>query len=307
MEKCIAGHLKGKTRIVVTHAISYLSWFDQIIILEDGKIVRDGTFDEISGTREYYEFKDEIFQEEVAKSEAKSRKMSTKDLIEQIEDTERIQKKFSVQNVTSMETKTMKKQLSLVNSRNSEGDKVEEPGSPSRIGDQQILANNLVGQDKLLAMSDVHNNDSMVQEDDNLIQRKAQNDENKEDKMAARTLIKQKTLEDKKKEDDKSLQKNASKTDKIISNVLKEEDRAVGNVSFATKMAFFNMMGGIHFVFLDFLFLVGIQILNFVQQYKMQSWASKDEDDRVISTFLWIIVGFTMAAYALTICRQALS
>jgi len=93
MEKSIVGYLAGKTRIVVTHAISYLSWFDQIIILEDGKIVRDGSFEEIKGTREYYEFKDEIYQEEVAKSEAQSRKMSTKDLIEQIEDTEKNAKK----------------------------------------------------------------------------------------------------------------------------------------------------------------------------------------------------------------------
>ena len=39
----------------------------------------------------------------------------------------------------------------------------------------------------------------------------------------------------------------------------------------------------------------------------MQSWASSDEETRVMSTFLWIIVGFTMASYALTICRQGLS
>ena len=205
-----------------------------------------------------------------------------------------------------MQIKTMKKQLSLVTSKHSAGNELEEPTSPSNIGDQQILSNNLVASDKLLAMSDV-NNESMAKEDDNLLERKVQNIEKEEDQMDARTLISQKSLKDKEKEMEYKKQVNASKTDKIISNVLKAEDRSVGNVTFATKMQFFKMMGGIHFVFLDFLFLIGIQILNFIQQYKMQSWASKDEKDREVSNFLWIIVGFTLAAYALTICRQCLS
>jgi len=217
-----------------------------------------------------------------------------------------MQKKFSVQNETPMQIKTMKKQLSLVTSKHSAGNELEEPTSPSNIGDQQILSNNLVASDKLLAMSDV-NNESMAKEDDNLLERKVQNIEKEEDQMDARTLISQKSLKDKEKEMEYKKQVNASKTDKIISNVLKAEDRSVGNVTFATKMQFFKMMGGIHFVFLDFLFLIGIQILNFIQQYKMQSWASKDEKDREVSNFLWIIVGFTLAAYALTICRQCLS
>jgi len=39
MEKGIVEYLKGKTRIVTTHSLPYLRFFDYIYILDQGRIV----------------------------------------------------------------------------------------------------------------------------------------------------------------------------------------------------------------------------------------------------------------------------
>ncbi|KAL7754197.1 hypothetical protein RI367_000178 [Sorochytrium milnesiophthora] len=43
---CIKGHLQGKTRILVTHALSYVSQCDYVIVMDNGRIKEMGTFDE---------------------------------------------------------------------------------------------------------------------------------------------------------------------------------------------------------------------------------------------------------------------
>ena len=44
MEEAILGYLKGRTRIVTTHALSYLPCFDYIYILDEGEIIDQGTY-----------------------------------------------------------------------------------------------------------------------------------------------------------------------------------------------------------------------------------------------------------------------
>lgn len=39
--------MKGTTRIVVTHNLNYLSQFDRIVLMEEGKIIFSGTYVEI--------------------------------------------------------------------------------------------------------------------------------------------------------------------------------------------------------------------------------------------------------------------
>ena len=46
-ENCIAGLLKGKTRILVTHQLQYMPQVDFIIMLKDGEIAEMGTFNEL--------------------------------------------------------------------------------------------------------------------------------------------------------------------------------------------------------------------------------------------------------------------
>ena len=48
MDKCICGPLlKNKTRILVTHQVQFLSACDSIIVMENGKILRQGAHSEV--------------------------------------------------------------------------------------------------------------------------------------------------------------------------------------------------------------------------------------------------------------------
>lgn len=51
MEETITKELKGTTRIIVTHAIHYSNYADRIIIMDDGKVVADGTYQSIKETK----------------------------------------------------------------------------------------------------------------------------------------------------------------------------------------------------------------------------------------------------------------
>ncbi|KZC06945.1 Multidrug resistance-associated protein 4 [Dufourea novaeangliae] len=46
-EECVDKYLRGKTRILVTHQLQYLRNVDRIIVLKDGKIEAEGTYDEL--------------------------------------------------------------------------------------------------------------------------------------------------------------------------------------------------------------------------------------------------------------------
>ena len=47
MKNCIVKYLKGKTRIVVTHALSYLKYMDRIIYMKSGRIEWSGNYEEV--------------------------------------------------------------------------------------------------------------------------------------------------------------------------------------------------------------------------------------------------------------------
>ena len=46
-KKVFQGLLKDKTRVLVTHAIEFLHLTDRILVLKDGKIQAQGTFEEL--------------------------------------------------------------------------------------------------------------------------------------------------------------------------------------------------------------------------------------------------------------------
>lgn len=45
--ECITKHLKDKTRVLVTHQLQYLRFASKIIVIDDGKIIETGTYDEL--------------------------------------------------------------------------------------------------------------------------------------------------------------------------------------------------------------------------------------------------------------------
>lgn len=47
-EKCIKEELKGKTRVLVTNQLHFLSQVDRIILVHEGMVKEEGTFDELS-------------------------------------------------------------------------------------------------------------------------------------------------------------------------------------------------------------------------------------------------------------------
>jgi ABC-type bacteriocin/lantibiotic exporter with double-glycine peptidase domain len=52
MTETLLKYAKSRTRILITHALYYLKYVDKILIMEEGMIVEQGTYDEIkSGKR----------------------------------------------------------------------------------------------------------------------------------------------------------------------------------------------------------------------------------------------------------------
>lgn len=50
MENTILGQLKGKTRVIVTHAIQYIKYADHVLIMDEGQIVKQGTYKDVQDT-----------------------------------------------------------------------------------------------------------------------------------------------------------------------------------------------------------------------------------------------------------------
>lgn len=48
MEESILDYLKGKTIVMPTHAVKYLEYADNIIIMQKGRIVASGSYKEVS-------------------------------------------------------------------------------------------------------------------------------------------------------------------------------------------------------------------------------------------------------------------
>lgn len=49
-EKCIKAELKGKTRVLVTNQLHFLSEVDRILLVHDGMVKEEGTFEELSNS-----------------------------------------------------------------------------------------------------------------------------------------------------------------------------------------------------------------------------------------------------------------
>lgn len=57
-------YTQSKTRILVTHALYYLKYADKVLIMEDGKIVEQGTYDVIKNGSRFKEVYATMMKEE---------------------------------------------------------------------------------------------------------------------------------------------------------------------------------------------------------------------------------------------------
>ena len=60
MHNCIINYLKGKTRILATHALQYTSFADRIYYMKNGEIKWEGTYKELIKQSFYSQFAEKI-------------------------------------------------------------------------------------------------------------------------------------------------------------------------------------------------------------------------------------------------------
>jgi len=76
IQNCLLSYLKGKTRILITHSIDFLSQADKIIIMNEGKIADYGSY---STLKENSKFKNLLKINEINRKEASLEEGLTKD------------------------------------------------------------------------------------------------------------------------------------------------------------------------------------------------------------------------------------
>jgi len=89
IEECLTGQLKQKTRILVTHKIESLRYVDYIYIFKSGRVVAEGSLDEIRKTPYYQEIEQNATKEaKTEEAEEPEEKISSKgSSIKEVEDT----------------------------------------------------------------------------------------------------------------------------------------------------------------------------------------------------------------------------
>ncbi|GAU35883.1 hypothetical protein TSUD_383750 [Trifolium subterraneum] len=86
-DKCIKGELRGKTRVLVTNQLHFLSQVDRIILVHEGMVKEEGTFEELSSQGILFQKlmenagKMEEYEEEKVDIEATDQKSSSKPVI----------------------------------------------------------------------------------------------------------------------------------------------------------------------------------------------------------------------------------
>lgn len=59
--------MKEKTRILVTHALYYLKYVDKVLIVEDGRIVEQGSYDKIRNSKRFKDIYDAMMKDDKKK------------------------------------------------------------------------------------------------------------------------------------------------------------------------------------------------------------------------------------------------
>ena len=55
MKECFLKYLKGKTIVLITHALYYLKYTDYIYVMEDGQSILNGTYEDLMLINQFHE------------------------------------------------------------------------------------------------------------------------------------------------------------------------------------------------------------------------------------------------------------
>lgn len=79
MTETLLKYSKDKTRVLVTHALYYLKYVDKVLIMEDGRIVEQGSYEKLKNSARFKEIYSAMMKDE------KKKRSNSVDLLEDVE------------------------------------------------------------------------------------------------------------------------------------------------------------------------------------------------------------------------------
>jgi ABC-type multidrug transport system fused ATPase/permease subunit len=116
MTNCINGYLKGKTRIMITHALQYLSYADRVIFMNDGEVFWIGKYEQLIKQSFYNELTVKIKATE-HKDEEPVKKDEFYESDEMEDDEDKENEAYSLNKTTLPMTRSSKKKVSKKSSK----------------------------------------------------------------------------------------------------------------------------------------------------------------------------------------------
>ena len=82
MTETLLKYCKDKTRVLVTHALYYLKYVDKVLIMEDGRVVEQGSYEKLKNSARFREIYSAMMKDE------KRKRSGSVDLLEDVENME---------------------------------------------------------------------------------------------------------------------------------------------------------------------------------------------------------------------------
>ena len=296
MEECILKYLKGKTRVISTHAISYLRYFDYIYIIDEGKIVESGDYDYIRETKQYKEIYDIYTKKEEEIDEDKEKK-GLEGHLKTLKKMNTISKKISKEKSEKVKFdfdgkddsgkgKSTKDQIKRMNSElcddmDAELPDIEDLNSKTfseQISRQVSLAKGISSKLEII------NQASRMDESDDSIETTDSANLKKED--------------EKKKIEDVS-------DNKLLANIISDEEEGIKNqIDWALFKRFMMAKATYMIILLDIGLLCGQHIRDYFMRIYQKNWAEEPAYDKSITNFLMASVLCGVVDISIMFVRQ---
>lgn len=271
MKNCILNYLNNKTRILVTHALQYLKFVDRIVILKEGRITWEGTYDELI-QQEFYS------------------DMSLKLASNNKADEEQNQQSAKIKNDSYSESQKesfIEENLDIV--INSRSNSMIEKNPKTKENNE--IENNLEKEAE-------ENNQDLIKEKELLISKNIESKDRKISVNSKKSLIKNKSMSESK------AQISTYKKGEI-KRITVEEDKEVGSVKWSVYFSYIKMMGG-YCVFLIIIFIVAIwQSMKIFSDLYLTYW-TKHQSKETNFDFYWKYGAISLTSCLLVSIRMCI-